>query len=88
MYNGRSSRTRPRNTDSERIQPTRSAITEAGMRGCSASNARTRASYPSNAAARRGRSYTGGVERRTATRTGLRAKPNRRAIALMLSFSP
>ena len=61
-------------------QPTRSAITVAGISGCSSNNARTRASNGENDVAAGVRSYFGGAVDATAFTTVVREIPNRSAI--------
>ena len=78
---GRRRATFSRNHDAEPDQPTRSAITVAGISGNSASNARTRSSNGVNdVASTGGRSYFGGSLDATARATVLREIPNRSAI--------
>jgi hypothetical protein len=60
--------------------PTRSASTVAGISGCSASNARTRASNGVNDVAADDRSYFGGADEATAFTTVVREIANRSAI--------
>jgi hypothetical protein len=59
---------------------TRSAITVAGISGCSANNARTRASNGANDVTAGNRSYFGGDIDATAFTTVVREIPNRSAI--------
>ena len=81
--NGRNSRTRSLRMVNECVQPIRSAITVAGILGCSASNTRTCGSTLSTSDPRGPRSREGGTSARNAARTVLRANPNRRAISLI-----
>ena len=80
---GRSSRTRSFKTVIDRVQPIRSAITVAGIRGNSASSARICGSTSSTSDPRGPRSREGGPDARNAARTVLRASPSRRAISLI-----
>ena len=66
---GRSRRTLSRNHVIDPAQPTRSAITVAGISGCSARIARTRPSNGVNAVATAGREYLGGESDATARAT-------------------
>ena len=59
-YSGRSRRTLSRNHVIDPVQPTRSAITVAGMSGCSSRIARTRGSNGVNDVGTGARSYFGG----------------------------
>ncbi|GJF03033.1 hypothetical protein PSD17_19940 [Pseudonocardia sp. D17] len=68
---------------SECDQPIRSAITVAGIRGYSASNARTRGSTASTSDPRGGRWYFGGRSELNAERTVFREICSRRAISLI-----
>ena len=68
-YNGRSSATFSRNHVIEPVQPIRSAITVAGIPGCSSRIARTLASTASNAVGTSGRSYFGGPSEASALAT-------------------
>jgi hypothetical protein len=78
---GRSRATFSRNHDGEPDQPTRSAITVAGMSGNSASNVDTRSSNGVNDVASTGRrEYFGGSLDATPRATVLREIPNRSAI--------
>ena len=61
------------------VQPTRSAITVAGISGCSASNARTRGSNGVNDVGTGLRSYFGGRSDAIARSTVDRPIPNSRA---------
>jgi len=78
---GRKRATFSRNHDDEPVQPTRSAITVAGISGNSTNNARTRPSTPLNdVTANGGRSYLGGSLDAAARATVFREIPNRSAI--------
>ena len=68
-YTGRSRRTLSRNQVIDPAQPTRSAITVAGMSGCSSKTARTRDSNGANEVATGIRSYFGGPSDATARAT-------------------
>jgi len=85
--NGRSCATRPRSTDAECSQPTRSAITVAGISGNSLSNDRIRGSNASTFDPAGARTYRGGTSEANAARTVFRANPKRRAIVLIPNFS-
>jgi len=65
--------------DADPAQPTRSAITDAGIEGNS--DNRTRSSNPSNTAPAGGLEYDGGPRDANAHATVFRARPNRSAIA-------
>ena len=67
--------------DADPAQPTRSAITDAGIEGNSDNNPRTRSSNPSNTAPAGGLEYEGGPCDANARATVFRAMPNRSAIA-------
>ncbi len=70
-----------RNHDDEPVQPTRSAITVAGISGVSANKPRTLASTAANDVTAGVRSYFGGPSDFTALITVVREMPNLRAIA-------
>ena len=76
---GRSRRTLSRNHVIEPGQSTRSAITVAGISGCSDKIARTLASNGANDVAAARRSYLGGRTEATAAATVARATPRSRA---------
>jgi len=86
-YSGRICRTRSFNVVIECVQPIRSAITVAGIRGKSANSFRTSSSTPSTNEPRTGRSYFGGRSDANAARTVFLATPNRREISLIGMFS-
>ena len=86
-YNGRSTATLARSTDAECSHPTRSAITDAGIDGNSASSARILGSNPSTSEPTGPRSYFGGESAANAARTVFRANPVLRTIALILICS-
>jgi hypothetical protein len=67
--------------DADPAQPTRSAITDAGIEGNSDNRTRTRSSNPSNTAPAGGLEYDGGPCDANAHATVFRARPNRSAIA-------
>ncbi|MBS9376116.1 hypothetical protein [Rhodococcus sp. B50] len=69
-----------RNQLSEPVQPTRSAITVAGMSGSAANNVRTRVSNGVNDVGAARRSYFGGAVDCTDLTTMVRQIPNRAAI--------
>ena len=77
---GRSRVTLSRNQRIDPSQPTRSAITVAGISGYSASSARTRGSNAVNDVGTGVRSYLGGASDATALTTVVREIPNRAAI--------
>jgi hypothetical protein len=81
VNNGRNSATLARNTLPDRVQPTRSAITDAGIAGNSASRTRIAGSKPSTADPTRRRSYLGGPTEANARDTAPRETPSRRATA-------
>jgi len=87
-YSTRSRATFLRNHDGEPNQPTRSANTEAGIAGNSASSCRTCASNGSNADGPLTREYFGGELDLTARATVSRDSPNRAAIARIDRPSP
>ena len=76
---GRNRRTLSRNQVIDPDHSTRSAITVAGIDGCSASNALTLDSNGENDVGCAGRSYFGGRSDRTAAATVSRAMPRSRA---------
>ena len=76
---GRSRRTLSRNHVIDPIQPTRSAITVAGISGCSERITRTFASNGANAVGTTARSYFGGRSEASAWSTVARPIPNCRA---------
>src|ERR1700742_4472080 len=82
-YAGRSSRTLVLNTVIPRVQPTRSAITEAGIVGTAVSWARIASSNASTADPAGLRSYFGGPSEANAARTVFREMPNVLAINLI-----
>lgn len=69
-----------RNHDDDPVQPTRSAITVAGMSGVSVNKPRTLASTVTNDVSAGARSYRGGASDLTALITVVREIPNRAAI--------
>ena len=75
-YSGRSTRDPRLEPDADPAQPTRSAITDAGIEGNSDNNPRTRSSNASNTAPAGGLEYEGGP-----CDANARAGPNRSAIA-------
>ena len=79
--NGRSRATRSRNTLAERVQPTRSPITEAGISGNSINSDRIAGSNVSTADPVGGREYRGGTGDASARLTVPRDTLSRRAIA-------
>jgi hypothetical protein len=81
-YAGRSSRTRSFSTVSPRSHPIRSAITVAGIAGCSFSSSRIRGSNASTHDPALLRSYLGGPSLASADRTVFPGIPSIRAIAL------
>jgi hypothetical protein len=87
-YTGRSSATLARNVRIERVQPTRSAITVAGIVGHACNNSRIRGSTASTADPTAGRRYDGGPLDRNAARTVFFEHPITRAIALIGIPSP
>lgn len=70
------------------VQPTRSAITVAGMSGVAASNCRTAGSNGVNAVGAGRRSYFGGDSEPTALITVVREIPSRAAICAFGTPSP
>jgi hypothetical protein len=82
-YNGRNSRTRSLSTVIPRSQPTRSAITVAGMSGVSFSSSRIFCSTASTTEPVAARTYFGGTVDRTALRTVFLAMSSFFAIALI-----
>ena len=82
-YAGRSSATRALNTVIPRLQPTRSAITVAGIVGTSLNCSRIASSNSSTTDPAGARSYRGGPSEATAARTVFRDTPNVRAIVLI-----
>ncbi len=78
---GRIRATLSRNHDDEPVQPTRSAITVAGMSGVSATRPRTLASTAANDVGTDRRPYVGRPSAFAASITVVREMPNRRAIA-------
>ena len=82
-YAGRNSRTRSLNTVIPRDQPTRSAITVAGIVGTSLSRARIASSNPSTADPAGLRTYCGGPAEASADRTVFREIFNVLAIILI-----
>lgn len=78
---GRIRATLSRNHDDEPVQPTRSAITVAGMSGVSATRPRILASTAANDVGTDRRPYVGGPSDFAASITVVRKMPNRRAIA-------
>ena len=78
---GRNTATRFRNHDGDPVQPTRSAITVAGINGNSTNKARTRGSNASNADGTGARTYAGGRSEASALETVSLASPSRFAIA-------
>src|SRR3954447_18025069 len=81
-YSGRIRRSLSLSTVNECAQPIRCAITVAGIRGYSTSNARTCASTPSASVGCSSRSYFGGRSDASAARTVFLEIPNRRATSL------
>ena len=77
---GRNRATFSRNQEIDPSQPTRSAITVAGISGNSASNSRTRGSNGENDVVTGLRSYFGGASEATAFTTVVREIPRRTAI--------
>ena len=73
-------RTLSRNQVIDPVQPTRSAITVAGISGVSRSNCRTRGSNGVNEVGTPCRSYLGGAVEATALTTVVREIPNRVAM--------
>jgi hypothetical protein len=82
-YTGRSSATRCLNTVIPRVQPTRSAITVAGIVGTNSSCSRITSSNASTADPAGLRSYFGGASEATAAGTVFRETPNVLAIVLI-----
>lgn len=79
LCSGRSRRTLPRNHVIDPVQPTRSAITVAGMSGVVASSCFTSGSNAANAVGTGARSYFGGPSEATARATVDRPTPRSRA---------
>lgn len=77
---GRSRATFSRNQDTEPVQPTRSASTDAGMSGNSDNNSRTLGSNTANDVSAGLRAYFGGAWEATALTTVVREIPNLAAI--------
>ena len=85
---GRNRRTLSRNHVIEPVQPTRSAITVAGMSGVPLSNCRTTGSNGVNEVGTPRRSYFGGESEATALTTVVREIPSRDAICAFGTPSP
>ncbi|KRF35504.1 hypothetical protein ASG96_18950 [Terrabacter sp. Soil810] len=81
--NGHSSRTRSLSTVNDRCQPTRCAITVAGIVGHERNSSMIAGSTASTHEPFPGRSYRGGLSLANARRTAFREIRNRRAIALI-----
>jgi hypothetical protein len=75
-YSGRSTATRVWNHDADPPQPTRSAITDAGIEGNSDNRTRTGSSNPSNTDAAGGLEYDGGPCERTPSRPSSARRPS------------
>ena len=86
-YSGRIAATRSRNHDIDPDQPTRSAITVAGICGYTDNNARILGSAALIADSTGARSYRGGPSLASAAATVLRATPSCLAIARCDNFS-
>lgn len=82
-YAGRSCATRPDSTLIERVQPTRCAITVAGIVGYARNNSRICGSTAPTIDPAGWRTYFGGASEANAHRTVLRETPNTLAIALI-----